>query len=233
MLDAASLFAAFVYGLAGSLHCVAMCGPLCIVASSPSRRRASLPIVADEHAVLHDSGQAPAVSYQLARIAGYAALGAIFGALGHQLDLSLNVSVSKLLPFLLVTLLVAQAMDLKPRFAPNLSIARLARFRPKGPIPFALFVGGITALIPCGFLYSTLPLAISAGTPAHGAALLAAFALGTAPALVAATFVGQRLTAIRRPLLLAAAGFVVFRVAFLPPAGVPPSAQAMHCHEQP
>ena len=215
-----------------------MCGPLTIVASSPSRRRAALPVVASDAVPVQKAGQ---LTYQVTRLAGYAAIGAIFGALGHALDLSLDVTVSKLLPFLLVTWLVAQAIGLEvPKvLLPYLPLKRLARFRPPPGIPLAAFIGGITALIPCGFLYSTVPLAIAAGDAPRGAALLSAFALGTAPALVATSAFGSlawmrrpRAQSVRRVVAALAAVFIVLRIAFVAPsAGVSEaSAQPMHCH---
>lgn len=194
---------------------------------------------------MHGAGQqrfAAAIAYQIARLAGYAAIGAIFGALGHQLDLSLGVTVSKLLPYLLVTLLVVQALDVRlalDRLVPRIAVAKLARFRPRNGVPLAAFMGGITALIPCGFLYSTVPLAVATGSAIGGAAMLVAFAMGTAPALMATSALGS-LPWMKRPIaqaarrfaLAAAAIIIVLRLVLLQPThgAAEMAAQTMNCH---
>ncbi len=244
MVDVASLAAAFAYGFAGSLHCVAMCGPLTMVASTPNR--ATLPIIVNEQPAVHSSGHGRlhrAAAYHIARLLGYVALGAIFGAVGHSLDLSLGVTVSKLLPFVLVTLLLLQALDLTSRwdrFLPKPALRTLARYRPKNQIALAAFIGGITALIPCGFLYSTAPMAIAGGSASAGAALLAMFALGTAPALIATSAMGSvplsKLQPLRRVLLVAAAVVIVGRVVIQSPtqnSGDDAQAQIPICHGAP
>jgi sulfite exporter TauE/SafE len=180
------------------------------------------------------------LAYQLARASAYAAFGAAFGALGHALDLGLSVTVSKLLPFLLVTLLISQALELRlDRFLPPLRLSRVTCYRPAPGVPLASFIGAITVLIPCGFLYSTAPLAMATGSAAGGAALLAAFALGTTPALVAAALLGSRpwLSAprarvLRRALATIAALIIVGRLLVLQPAPAESgAAPTVHCHD--
>src|SRR4051794_8187963 len=115
MLDVATVFAAFTYGLSGSMHCVVMCGPLAMLS----------------HGGLHGAGQR-SLAYQASRFLGYLALGAVFGAIGRALDLALGVTVSTLLPYLLVTTLVAAAFDLDRRL--RLRLPRLApKLVPKNP----------------------------------------------------------------------------------------------------
>ena len=58
-----------------------------------------------------------------------------------------------------------------------------ARFRgrvPGHPLALGLFLG----LLPCGLLYSAVVAAVARGGPFEGATALAAFGLGTAPALL-------------------------------------------------
>ncbi len=241
MVDVASLTAAFAYGFAGSLHCVAMCGPLTMVASS--RKRATLPIIASDEPQLHSLGHGRShtvAAYQISRLLGYTALGAIFGAVGHGLDLSLGVTVSKLLPFVLVTLLLLQAFEITSRwdrFLPRPAVRRLARFKPKNEVALAAFIGGITAFIPCGFLYSTAPMAIAGGSASAGALLLAVFALGTTPALVATGVLGAipvaKLQPLRRVFLLAAALVIALRIGLLSPTREAEATTTPTCHGAP
>jgi len=91
---------AFVAGLVTSLHCVGMCGPLaCSVV--PLRGSAG-----------QQSADAQIVSsiYHLARLTGYAALGALAGALGRLPMAWLGGGVLQYLPWLLVVFFVAMAL---------------------------------------------------------------------------------------------------------------------------
>ena len=67
-------WAAFILGLAGSLHCAGMCGPLALALPHPGRGMAGFV-----------GGR---LLYQLGRLATYMALGAASGALGHSLSMA-------------------------------------------------------------------------------------------------------------------------------------------------
>ena len=75
-----------------------------------------------------------------------------------------------------------------------------------------------TGLLPCGLIYATLGIAVASGDPLTGGLAMAAFGLGTAPAL-AALGLGVRRLAGERPwsrrilaaLVLVAGLWVVFQ----------------------
>jgi hypothetical protein len=62
------------------------------------------------------------------------------------------------------------------------------------PLPRALTIGLLTALLPCGWLYAFAIIAAGAGTALGGAAVMAAFWLGTVPILVSLGVGVQALT---------------------------------------
>ena len=68
------IFPAVIIGLAGSLHCVGMCGPIAV--SIPVGRGTAL------HRTLAYG------SYHLGRISAYAIIGFLFGVLGYGLDMA-------------------------------------------------------------------------------------------------------------------------------------------------
>jgi sulfite exporter TauE/SafE len=87
--------------------------------------------------------------------------------------------------------------------------ARLFTWARKLPLPqqgplAPLLMGGLWGLLPCGLVYSALALALSSGNGLQGALLMAAFGLGTVPAVTLATWasapVAQLLRQPRRPL---------------------------------
>ena len=92
---------AFVAGLVTSLHCAGMCGPLAC-ALMPARADD-----ADPHTV--------ASVYHLARLAGYAVLGAVAGGLGALPLAWLGGSMWRFLPWLLVAFFLAAAFRLDQR----------------------------------------------------------------------------------------------------------------------
>jgi sulfite exporter TauE/SafE len=53
------------------------------------------------------------------------------------------------------------------------------------PVPRALSIGLLTALLPCGWLYLFAVVAAGTASPWRGAAVMAAFWLGSVPILVA------------------------------------------------
>jgi sulfite exporter TauE/SafE len=52
----------------------------------------------------------------------------------------------------------------------------------------AIGVGMLWGWLPCGLVYSALGQALASGSPAKGAALMAAFGLGTLPAMLAGSW---------------------------------------------
>lgn len=242
MFDASLLLAALTLGLSGSVHCALMCGPLAAFATSAPAKRSvkpryvsQLPIIADT--LVQASGHTPwlrVVSYHLARAAGYIAVGAAFGALGQALDLSAGVTVSTLLPYLLVTFLVMELLGVRlPRL--RLPTAQGQPVTAHTATPgWSVIVGGMTALIPCGLLYTSVPLAAGSGSWWMGASVMAAFATGTAPALVAVSLLPSAIgpwMKRARPLLLGLTILLILSRAWLMQPR--PAAQAtatMVCH---
>jgi uncharacterized protein len=68
-------------------------------------------------------------------------------------------------------------------------VGRLSGRLPGHPVVVGLFLG----LLPCGLLYSALVASVALDGPLAGAAALAAFGLGTAPALLGVSLADARL----------------------------------------
>jgi len=165
---------ALVAGLVTSLHCAGMCGPLAC-ALMPARAGD-----ADPHTV--------ASVYHLARLAGYAVLGAVAGGLGALPLAWLGGSMWRFLPWLIVAFFVAVAFRLDQRLPRVPLLGRLhgwlaLRLRRGSRVRAAAALGLATPLLPCGPLYFLLALALFAGSALRGAETLLAFGLGTVPLL--------------------------------------------------
>lgn len=203
---------AFVAGLVTSLHCAGMCGPLAC-AVMPAGKDGSDP-------------QLVASAYHLARLAGYAALGALAGGIGRWPLTLLGDSVLRWLPWLLVGFFLAVAFRFDQRL-PRLPVlgraysAVLARLRGGSRVRAAAVLGLATPLLPCGPLYFLLSLALLSGSAVRGAETLLAFGLGTMPLLwlaqvnfhwVRARLGPRTLGRLRGALALAVAAIIAWRL---------------------
>jgi sulfite exporter TauE/SafE len=180
--------------LGGFGHCVGMCSPFVLFVS----RRYVPP----------DGARSAAITaqmwYTLGRVTTYAALGAAAGALGSVVELAgplLGVQrVAAIVAggVLVVWALVALA-DLVPRLDAGGRLFSGVAGALKGRLPGHPFgVGLFLGLLPCGLLYSALIAAVARGGAPAGAAALALFGLGTAPALLGVSVADELLARNRR-----------------------------------
>jgi sulfite exporter TauE/SafE len=195
-VDLLTLTAAFLTGLMGSVHCVAMCGGIAT----------GLGVGAGSHPPL-----ARALELNMGRVAGYVLAGALVGALGggilqvaavQSLQIALRVALG--VAMMLIALRLAGAGDrwnLLARFgAPlwRLMAPLRSRLAPAHTFPRRFALGMLWGWLPCGLSSSLLLVAWLEANAGHGALVMAAFGAGTLPAMVPVTWSGSRLGAIRR-----------------------------------
>jgi hypothetical protein len=144
--------AALIAGLATSVHCTAMCGPLaCAMRVRPAE-------------------------YHATRFISYALAGALCGAAGQTVAAFLQGSTARIVPWAFASVLIVLGFGLEkkipqPQFMARLLVrARLNRT-----------LGWLTPLLPCGPLWLMLGAAALTGSWQSGALHMAAFALGTIP----------------------------------------------------
>lgn len=178
-------YAAIIMGLAGSLHCVGMCGPIALAlpgARSPLRFLAGR------------------LAYNLGRSLGYAALGLLAGSLGaagglivHQQGLSIasGVFILALGAFpVLQHRLQNQATGPTARVASSLRQA-LARRLKLNTLPAMLMTGLLNSWLPCGLVFAALAAALAAGNALDGALFMGLFGLATIPAMLSLVYAGR------------------------------------------
>ena len=189
-MNSAVLLTAFATGIAGSAHCVAMCGGISVSLGLGSMQKRLLPV------------------YHCGRLASYATLGLCFGAL---LPRDYNATWAAALR--IAAALVMLAIGVQIIFGVNL-LRRLERhgsrlWRPlaglvQSLLPVrsgsdALLLGFLWGLLPCGLIYSALALALVSGNPLQAALVMFAFGVGTLPAmLLLGVFSGTLLQALTR-----------------------------------
>ncbi|KZD05830.1 sulfite exporter TauE/SafE family protein [Oceanibaculum pacificum] len=199
MDNAGLLTGLFLVGLVGSAsHCVGMCGPF--VLQQAALRGEKVP--AHDMTELHRLTGVLLIPYHLGRIATYAALGALAGGLfGSVISLSGQRWIAAVLfgiaAFLLAMMAAGRIGLVRRRLlaaapvwaGPVAERATRLFSNPVGWRGFAL--GLMLGFIPCGLLYAALMAAGAAGDPLLGGLAMAAFALGTVPALLVVGIVGR------------------------------------------
>jgi sulfite exporter TauE/SafE len=183
------LLAAFVVGAAGSAHCFGMCGGIAGALKLRTESSAGAAVTLDT------------LMYQAGRIATYAILGALVGAAGEALrtllDLAAIGNALRAVGGVLLLMIAARLLLHWNALAPIERLGNLVwkfvqpltkRLSP-GDTVSNLLIGMCWGLLPCAMVYSALAFAAVSGSALTGAATMAAFGLGTMPAL----FVGSLL----------------------------------------
>jgi sulfite exporter TauE/SafE len=178
-----NLWAIFLTGLiTGGLTCLAVQGGL-LAATIAQREEQKL---TDK---TKNTGNAlPILSFLIAKLIAYTALGFLLGWLGSVVQLSLTAKV--FMQFAVVIFMFGTALNIlnvHPIFRyfaiqPPKFLTRLVRKQSKRADLFApILLGAFTVFIPCGTTQAMMALAIGSGSPLLGAATLFAFILGTSP----------------------------------------------------
>lgn len=195
-----SIAAAFVAGIASSAHCTVMCGGIAGALGMRARQRGVCGVRA------FTSG----LGYQIGRTTSYAVAGALCGAFGGALSGLMDLAgVARALRVAAGLLLIALALqiilrrrgfDVLERFGARFwrHLAPLAAGARAGGPGGAVLLGMLWGWMPCGMVYSMLAFAALAGGAAQGAATLAAFGLGTWPAVLAGSLVSAHAVGLAR-----------------------------------
>ncbi len=192
-MTGAVLLTLFLTGLAGSLHCVGMCGPLLLGFSRVLDAGAGRPRrdFAYDHA---------------GRLWTYGRLGLLAGWAGAELRAgSIELGWQRPLAILISVLVIASgaaALGWIPglRFELSSPGTCLKPLRPGSVLSSLLreprrsgrlLLGAVMGLLPCGLVYTALLIAAALPTPLHSALAMVCFGVGTLPALSALVLAGR------------------------------------------
>jgi sulfite exporter TauE/SafE len=144
----------------------------------------------------------PIVWFLGAKLVAYTLLGFLLGWAGSLLQLTplmravLQIAIGL---FMLGTALrlfnihpIFRYFAIEPPAAVTRYIRRLAK-DDASPVATPLFLGALTVLIPCGVTQAMMALAIAAGNPLAGAAIMFSFTLGTIPVFFTLAYLATRL----------------------------------------
>lgn len=236
-MDGLNLLPVFAVGMAGSVHCVGMCGGIvgALSGASGTARRRTIPIAPAASAMPGMSagsatsgtaaldGAVRVLAYNAGRIASYMVAGALAGGLANGAGTLALASRWQGVAYLLANaMLVALGLYLmnawhglvRVEAAGNVLWRRLlpalGYLLPADTLPKSLALGALWGWVPCGMVYSVLLSAMLAGSAAGGAAVMLAFGAGTLPMLLALGVAGARLRqAMQHPAVRAACGMLV------------------------
>ncbi len=203
--------AGLLLGIAGSLHCAGMCGPIAL--SLPQSNRGS------------GTWALERILYQIGRIGTYAVLGGIAGWGASVMAIAGAERIVSMLAGSLMILAALTQVLFHYSLIPAPVAARVTApvrrqlsklLSTRTTVTFAA-IGALNGLLPCGLVVSALFGGIATGNVADGALFMASFGAGTLPVMLAFAFGGSFIagTARRRlskavPFLALAVGTMIF-----------------------
>jgi uncharacterized protein len=182
---------AFLMGLIGSGHCIAMCGGIASSLQLASNKRQSFVY---------------SFAYNIGRASSYMLAGALVAGISSQfakqnssfaLALSFMAGIFMLLVGVYIMRLAASLQWLE-RFGKTLlwqHLVKLNKYLMPINSPFkALGYGALWGWLPCGLVYSALTWAMTSANALNGALVMLCFALGTFPAMITVGITAQKLS---------------------------------------
>jgi sulfite exporter TauE/SafE/copper chaperone CopZ len=222
-LSKGGLVVALLLGLAAGVStCMALVGGLVLVLSAGFQaKRTAMGATGDGLA----AQMRPAAVFMVGRIVGYGAFGAALGAIGASVAMPPQLTAFLMIGVALVmTILGTRLTGLSPRIAmwsPTLpmGLGRSLGLN-EGTVGGysdgrAATLGAASFFLPCGFTQAVQIYALSTGSPFFAGALMATFAIGTAPGLLALAGLPVVVPSTMRPTLLRLVGVVVLGFAFI------------------
>ncbi len=169
----------FIIGVLTSVHCVAMCGGICLSQTVAAKDTGT------EKANRFTTVR-PSLLYNLGRVISYTVIGGIVGALGSVVSFSgpMKGAVQLLAGIFMIIMglnllnIFPWLRRLNPRM-PKFVVKWLNPLRGRSNSP--LYIGLLNGLMPCGPLQAMQLYALSTGSPVKGAISMFLFSIGTVP----------------------------------------------------
>ncbi len=179
------LWTAFVLGLAGSFHCIGMCGPIAFVLPV---NRSSKPKMVFQTFLYH-----------FGRLLSYSLIGLLFGFIGKGLYLAgFQQRLSILVGIIMISIVVIPVSFFnkfnfsKPLYKIINQVKLKLGFYLKKKSNKAIFsIGFFNGFLPCGLVYMALIGSISTGNIFQGSIYMTVFGLGTIPMMTVAVLLGN------------------------------------------
>jgi sulfite exporter TauE/SafE len=209
LLDDNLIWIAVVMGVAGSAHCVGMCGGFAVLASATPAKRAKPSLFV--------------VSWLAGKTLTYAVMGAILGALGQIVPTSMS-GFQTVIVILTSAMLVVTGLHLagvSPGWSfvvpsqVSLLVTRMSSMLKTSTIWTRFVLGLLNGLLPCGLVYAALAYSLTYQSVTKGALFMAVFGIGTMPALVLIGFGAGRIATRNRQSLMRILGWLIVLLGLL------------------
>jgi sulfite exporter TauE/SafE len=182
------LLASLMTGMAGSIHCVGMCGPIVLAIPFSQGRGKG-----------HAAGKI--LLYQYGRILTYMSMGVLIGFLGKGISMAgfqqaLSIGLGIFFLVAVVMYIIGRSYQVRiPAFDKALYKIKglMQAFLSRQGLISSLSLGLLNGLLPCGLVYLALAGALATGNPIDGALYMAFFGLGTLPLMLGVSLLGQRI----------------------------------------
>ncbi len=186
------LWTALVLGLAGSFHCIGMCGPIAFV----------IPVDRSSKTRLYFQ----TFLYHFGRLLSYSLIGLLFGFIGKGLYLAgFQQRLSILMGAIMIALVVIPVSIFnkynfsKPLYKVIAQVKqKLGIYLKKKSNKAIFYIGFFNGFLPCGLVYMALIGSVSTGNVLQGTLYMALFGLGTIPMMTAAVLIGNFVNIILR-----------------------------------
>ena len=183
------IITALTLGIAGSLHCVGMCGPIVL----------SLPMVKGKAT----GAGLSTFNYFFGKTLSYGLLGLLFGLVGQQLvmagfqrSLSIVLGLAMLVYALLAIFrpAILHHNPLTNYIGKKLQPVMGHQLRNPGAFS-TLLLGFLNGFLPCGLVYIALGAAVAIGNSFYSALFMMIFGMATMPALLLLAIFNNKLSA--------------------------------------
>ncbi|HIP35232.1 MAG TPA: sulfite exporter TauE/SafE family protein [Crocinitomix sp.] len=179
------IWSAFLLGLAGSLHCVGMCGPIALMIPTGNGKQKWLSLF------LYHSG----------KILTYLIIGTFFGLIVSTLNsyktqiIFTFISGGLLILFGLLPVFLNWVEKKGYQFFNNVINfkTKLAKSLNKNKIEYSFYIGFLNGFLPCAMVYSAAIMALAQKSFMNSLIIMLVFGLGTIPLLSVFYFFSNKL----------------------------------------
>ena len=182
------VWAGFVMGVVGSLHCVGMCGPIAF--ALPYDRSKWFPAFLSNY------------TYQIGRIITYALLGLIIGFIGRGFSLSgIQQPLSIAIGVIMIVIVIFPHLPFLKKWSGKLTLkvgklkSLLGLYMRKRSYRALLITGLVNGLLPCGLVYMALLGSLGMSSVYNSSLFMVLFGLGTFPLMFLVGYLGNVLNA--------------------------------------
>ncbi|MFD1551288.1 sulfite exporter TauE/SafE family protein [Putridiphycobacter roseus] len=175
---------AFILGLAGSVHCIGMCGPIALMIPTGK----------------HNNKLAGILFYSFGKLLTYLIIGSLFGLIVNSIRQFNFQSILSIISGILLILFAVLPQLLKKLeqkgyvlFSGLLKFkSKLTRALDKNKLEFSFYIGFLNGFIPCAMVYSAAVAAFAQNSFMESVGFMLFFGLGTIPLMILFYFTAQK-----------------------------------------